>query len=265
MARGSTQATTAGTSAQNLSNGLETNSNSLYGALAPELQTEAAHPAGYSPTDLAEMNTAAQQSAGGSQAGAVGEGSLLSSRTKNAGTADAAIADSARSSGEALSKDALDTQLHNADLKQHQQQAGLSGLEGLYGTDLGGSVSSLGQVAGDVNANTNAASQSWDWAKYLLDPAMQAAGSAAGGYLEGKGCWIAEAIYGIDNPRTHLVRAWLNGPFKQTVLGSAVMWTYVKIGRHVASVVRRSNVLRRVLEPLFDLALGKAVEVNARR
>lgn len=177
MARGSQQATTAATSAQNLSNGLQTNANALYGALAPELESEAAHPAGYAPSDLAAMNTAAQQSAGGSQAGAVGQGSLLASRTRNAGTADAAIAQSARTAGENLSKAALGTQLKNADLKQHQQQAGLSGLEGLNAEELGEGVQSLGIVPSAVNANTNAANASWDWAKYLLDPAMGAAGS----------------------------------------------------------------------------------------
>ena len=180
MARGSTQATGAATSAQNLSNSLEGNASSLYGSLAPELSAEAAHPAGYAPGDLAKMNTAAQQSAGGGQAGAVGQGSLLASRTRNAGSADAAIADSARSSGQQLSKAALGTQTKNADLKQHQQQAGLSGMENLYGANLGAGVSSLGQVAGDVNANTEAANSSWNWAKYLLDPAMQAAGGGAG-------------------------------------------------------------------------------------
>jgi hypothetical protein len=179
MARGSTQATSAATSAQTLSNGVQSNASALYGTLAPELETSVAHPAGYSPTDLAAMNTTAEQSTGGSQAGATGEGALLASRTRNAGTADAAIAESARTAGQQLSSDALKTQVSNAALKQHQHDEALSGLEGLYGTDLGAGVSALGQVANNVNANTNAAEQSWDWAKYILDPAMNAAGNSA--------------------------------------------------------------------------------------
>lgn len=178
MARGSTQATGAATSAQNLSTGLESNANALYGALAPELESEAAHPAGFAPSDLAAMRTAAEQSAGGSTAGAVGQGALLASRTRNAGAADAAIGESARSAGESLSKRAVETEAQNAELKAHQQQEGLSGLEGLNAEELGQGVNALGIVPSAVNANTNAANASYDWAKYLLDPAMQAAGSS---------------------------------------------------------------------------------------
>lgn len=256
MARGSNQATGAATSAQNLSNSLQGNAASLYGTLAPELQAEAAHPAGYSPSDLAKMNTAAQQSAGGGQAGAMGQGSLFASRTRNAGSADAAIADSARSAGQNLSKAALATQIKNADLKQHQQQAGLSGLEHLYGTNVGAGVGALGEVASNVNANTNAEDASWNWSKYLLDPAMGAAGST----FKVAGCWIAEAIYGPDDARTHLVRAWLNGPFQATRIGAAVMWLYLKTGRRVARLAKRSQLVRRALKPLFDCALRKASE-----
>jgi hypothetical protein len=130
--------------AQNLSNNLTANAANLYGTAAPVLQAEAAHPQGMAPTDLAAANTAAQQSAGGSQAGAVGQGALLASRTKNAGTADAAIAKSTENAGGLLSKAALGTQLNNANLKQRQQQAGMSGLTSLYGTTLGAGENALG-------------------------------------------------------------------------------------------------------------------------
>jgi hypothetical protein len=255
MARGSQQAQTGATSAQNFSNGLQGNASSLYGELAPELQTEAAHPSGYAPADLARMDTAAQQSAGGSMAGAVGQGSLLAGRTKNAGTADAAIAESAKDTGGALARAALGSQLKNADLKSKQQQEGLSGMEGLYGMDVSGANNALGEVAGNVNANTNAANESWDWAKYILDPAMQAAGEGTGLAM---GCWIAEAIYGVNDPRTHTVRAWLNGPFRETTFGNAVMALYLAIGKQVAWVARRSFTLRLLLRPLFDRALARA-------
>lgn len=178
MARGSSQATGAATQAQNLSTGLEGNASSLYSAVAPELMTEAAHPGGYAPADMAAMDTAAQESSGGTQAAAQGQGALRASRTKNAGTADAAIAESARGAGREAAHEAVGTRVANAGLKQKQQQAGLGGLESLFGTNVSGGIGALGQVAPNVNANTNAANQSWDWAKYLLDPAMAAAGSA---------------------------------------------------------------------------------------
>lgn len=170
--------------ATGMSSGLYGQAGNLYGSLAPTLQTEAAHPAGYSPTQIASMNTAAQQSAGGSNAGAAGQGALLASRTKNAGTADAAIGQSTRQSGQNLSKAAVDTQLDNANLQQKQQQQGISGEEGLYGTDLGASQTALGL---SNSALTGAAQSSSDniWNKVLLQAMSNAqkagdAGAAGG-------------------------------------------------------------------------------------
>lgn len=179
MARGSAQADTAATSAQNLSNTYSGNASGLFGALAPMLETEAAHPAGMSAPDLAAANTSAQQSAGGSQAGATGQGALLASRTRNAGAGAAAIAKSARTSGEQLSEAGLQTRLKNATLKQQQQQAGMSGLGNLFSENLSGGNQALGIVPQAVNANTNAENASWDWSKDLLGPLLGAAGAAA--------------------------------------------------------------------------------------
>ena len=172
MGRGSDQATGAATSAQNLSNEYGANASGIFSSLAPELMSEAAHPAGMAPTDLAATNTAAQQSAGGGQSAAVGQGALLAGRTRNAGSADAAIAKSTETTGQNLSRAALQTQLKNVALKQQQQQEGQKGLEGLYGQNAGESVGALGQVASNVNANTNAENASWDWAKDVMDPLM---------------------------------------------------------------------------------------------
>jgi hypothetical protein len=97
----------------------------------------------------------------------------MAARTRNAGVSDAATAASAKSAGQTLGKENLGVDLANEQLKQQQRNQATSGLEGLYGTNTGASVNSLGQVAENVNANTNAASQSWDWAKYLLDPALK--------------------------------------------------------------------------------------------
>lgn len=179
MARGSTQANTAATSAQGLSNTLQGNSQALYGSLAPQLESEAANPQGYGPSDMAAMNTAAQQSAGGTQAAATGQGALLAGRTKNAGTADAAIASSARSAGQQASQRAVQNQAGNAQEKAHQQQAGLTGLEGLTNAQTNASIGALGQVAPNVNASTNAANASWDWSKDLFDPILQAQAAGA--------------------------------------------------------------------------------------
>ena len=178
MARGSQAATGAATQATDLSKTYAGNAGGLYSALAPELMSEAAHPSGMAPADLSAAGTAAQQSAGGSMAGATGQGALLAARTRNAGAPAAAIGASARGAGEDLSKRAVDTQMQNASLKEKQRQGALSGMQSLTGLETGAGNQALGQVAGDVNANTNAEDQSWSWAKYLMAPAMGAAGQS---------------------------------------------------------------------------------------
>ena len=187
MSRGSDTATAAATNAGNLSTGLEGNASNIYSTLAPTLQAEASHPQGISPTDLAAMNTDAKQTAGGVTAGATGQGALLAARTRNAGGADAAIASGARAAERGASESDLKTGIANEELKQHQQQSGLSGLEQLYGEGLTGGIQSAGQIAPDVNADVNAQNASWDWAKDILAPVLQASGQAAGLALQKKG------------------------------------------------------------------------------
>lgn len=182
MARGSSQANTAATTGNQFAQADAGNASSLFSTLAPTLQAEAAHPAGMAPTDIAAADTAGQQSTGGSQGAALGQGMLRAARTRNAGGADAAIGASSRAAGENLSEAALTTRLKNATLKQQQQQSGIHGLEGLFGENLTAGNQALGQVAGNVNASTNAENASWDWAKDLFTPILSAAGSGAAAF-----------------------------------------------------------------------------------
>lgn len=126
------------------------------------------------------METGAQQSAGGSQSGAVGQGGLYAARTRNKGGAAAAIADASRGAGQQLSKNLLGIRSANANLKNEQQQAGISGLSNLTGLETGASNNALSNVAGLSNANTNAENASYDWAKDIFDPILQAASGSKG-------------------------------------------------------------------------------------
>lgn len=178
MARGDQQAQGAAGQANSNANSFFGNANSIYGNLAPSLVSEAAHPAGYAPTDESALETGAQESAGGSQAGAVGQGGLYAARTRNAGGPAAAIADASRGAGQQLSSNLLGIRSANANLKEGQRQSALSSLAGLYGTNASASNSALGDVASNVNANNGAVSNSWDWAKDILDPVLAAGGGA---------------------------------------------------------------------------------------
>ena len=165
MGRGNDQAQAAATSASNMSGTLAGNAGALYSTLAPSLEATMAAPQGFSPTDMAKMDTATMQTAGGSQAAAQGAGALRAARTGNLGGSDAAMAKAARTGGEIASEGALATQIKNAALKQQQRELATRGLESLYGTNTGASVNALGQVASNINANTDAENASWDWTK----------------------------------------------------------------------------------------------------
>jgi hypothetical protein len=185
VARGSTAAQTATNTANSFANTYGANAQGIFGDLAPTLESQMANPQGFSPTDLAAMSTSAQQSAGGTQAGAVGQGLLRAARTRNAGGADAAIEASARHAGEQLSQAGLTARLKNAAEKSRQQSQAEGELGNLYGTNVAGGNQALGEVAANVNANTNAENASWDWAKDLMDPILQAASTGAGMAVHG--------------------------------------------------------------------------------
>lgn len=124
--------------------------------LEPTLLSDINNPQGYGTAGLAQMNTAAQQSAGGSTAGAVGSGFRRAARTGNAGGFDAAAAEVARSGQREAGQRAVEIAGSNERLKQEQRSNAIKGLEGLYGEDLGGSLKAMGLVPEDIKAQTEA-------------------------------------------------------------------------------------------------------------
>jgi len=72
-------------------------------------------------------------------------------------------------------------------------------------------------------------------------------------------CWIAETLYGIDAPRTLLVRSWLTASYqRRDLMGRVVVPLYSRFGVAVADVLRRRPVLQLVFRPLFDAAVRRA-------
>jgi hypothetical protein len=258
MARGNSTAQSSATTAQSNSSNQLGSAGQISSLLVPTLENQIANPQGINPTDMAALRTSNMQGAGGSEAAAVGQGALQAARTRNAGAAPSAIASGIRGAGENLSQANLDTNLANQKTKLAQQTSAENGLGSLYGTTLNAGNTALSDVAPLVNANTNAINSSYDWASSLLDPALSAGATVGAAAL--KNCWIAEAIYGADDPRTHLLRFWLNGPFAKSLTGAAVMAVYRAVGRPVAWMTSRSALVRTALTPLFDAALQRACE-----
>jgi hypothetical protein len=81
---------------------------------------------------------------------------------------------------------------------------------------------------------------------------------ASAGLTSGESCWIAEALWGIDDARTHVVRWWLNHEFASHWYGAMVMWAYRRWGRQIAARVERKGLLYCLLKPVFEHALNCA-------
>lgn len=114
-----------------------------------------------------------------------------------------------------------------------------------------GAGSNVGTTANEITQAGNS------WMGLVGGLANSAATGA--GIAVGK-CWIAEAVYGYNDLRTFMVRAWLNGPFSDRWYGKVTMAIYGTIGRPVASCVRSSAILRRLFKPLFDRAFRHAAD-----
>lgn len=149
----------------NTASGLEGSSageaGNLYSTLVPQFEQEASGTEGFSPTDIANMNTASQQSLGGGVASAVGTGAERAAANRNSGSMAPSLDEASRNATKQLSTNALDVQNANAQLKQKNKQAGIQGEENLFNTENQDVLSSLGLQNQSTNALTNAGNSGW--------------------------------------------------------------------------------------------------------
>lgn len=117
----------------------------------------------------------------------------------------------------------------------------LGGVAGQYNpAGFANSATGAGSAASTTANEITQAGQSW---MGLVSGALGAAGTAAAG------CWIAAACFdGWDDPRTHAVRAYLFGPFRQKWYGRIITNLYLKYGERTA----RQPILVSLLRPLFQ-------------
>ncbi len=240
-------------SAQGLSKTYSANAGANSNILTPTLNQMATNPLGFGQQTKNDMNTAALQSAGGAAAGIVGQENLQAARTNNAGAFAPAAAQAGHDATTQLSDAALNVQNKDAILKQTQQQEGLQGLQNMYNTNVGAGENALGLSNNALSVKNAADEQTFNqWYKPF---ATVVGGGAQVRSAALMGCWIAEAVYGVDDVRTHKVRAYLNGAFRKTLRGDLTMRLYIAVGRQVAWCVRRSALLRSLFRPVFDSAL----------
>lgn len=160
MAKGNKAGVKAGNDAADTAaktgSALQSRAMSLQDTLEPQLEHDIQAPTGFAPGDLAAMNTAAQEGAGGATAGAVGAMGAQAARTRNRGAFTAAADEAARSGQRQAAQSGVAIQGANANLKAEQRASALRAKQGLFGSDLSGSLQAMGLVPGDINAATHA-------------------------------------------------------------------------------------------------------------
>ena len=78
-----------------------------------------------------------------------------------------------------------------------------------------------------------------------------------------KACWIAEALYGVEDPRTHLLRAWLSSRYDARRAGWPLIALYATAGRQVAALISRGLLPRAPFRLLFDALVERALDDSA--
>jgi hypothetical protein len=177
-------------------------SDKLFNSLFPTVQGDILNPQGYGQGDMAAMNTAVGQAAGGAAGAEQGRSELNAARTRNIGGFQAGSDEAAREGMRTNAAGALSVQGKNADMKQNQRAAGIKEMSNMFGMSqdellkamglsnqalgegnqaIGQGNSAVGTGVGAVNAGTNAGNNGWfQNMMALLNAGSRGAGAAAG-------------------------------------------------------------------------------------
>jgi hypothetical protein len=150
-------AKTAGTTAA----GYGSTAQGIGNQVIPTLERDVNNAPGLTPTQQNAQLVAGEQGAGGAAAGITGQAGLNAMRTRNTGATSSVLDQAARSKAQILSQNALGVQNRNANLQQQQRAQGLQGLEGMYGTDVGAQLKSMGIQDQDLNTAISAGNSGW--------------------------------------------------------------------------------------------------------
>lgn len=77
-------------------------------------------------------------------------------------------------------------------------------------------------------------------------------------------CRVAEALYGVSDPRTLLLRGWLAAVRAEKQRGWPLVELYKRIGPTVADLIHAGRLPRGAFLPLFDFLADKALNRWAR-
>lgn len=130
-------------------------------------------------------------------------------------------------------------------------QGQIPGMEGNVASEAGGQ-------ANQQLGTQEQAAQTPGFADMLTQSLISAGGQVGSAAITK--CWIAAAVFdGWDDPRTHLVREWIFGPFASSgVIPLMVSKAYMRYGERVAALLHRYQKLKWPFRKLMELALRKA-------
>ena len=77
-------------------------------------------------------------------------------------------------------------------------------------------------------------------------------------------CWVAEALYGVEDPRTLVLRAWLTAIHRERRPGWLLVELYRRFGLKTADLIRAGRLPRRAFLPVFDRLAVRAFDAAAR-
>lgn len=135
------------------------------GQLSPFLENELTNPQGLGQQQLSQIQTQGGQATAGALGQAKEAATLNASRTGNTAAVPGVIDNTTRSAMQQQSNNVLNTNLENSELKEKQQQEGASGLNSLYGTDVGAALKAMGLEDETINA--------WTQGRSAVDNAQQ--------------------------------------------------------------------------------------------
>ncbi len=158
--------------------------------LFPFLTNEVTNPQGFGTDTLNQILTQGGEAAAGGTGAAAEAANLNASRTGNTAAVPGIIDATARNAMKQQSTNALDTNIQNAMLKQKQQQAGASGLSGLYSEDQNAALKAMG-LQNETLGEWTKADQTGPGAQFM-DPFLGALGSTLG-----KGIGSGTALAGL--------------------------------------------------------------------
>jgi hypothetical protein len=192
-----------------------------------------------------------------------GELQSQSTRTHMNSAADAATAASAAQQNTRNLSSSLasaDQSRINSEAQYNQSALGATATPINAESSLYGTAGTQASSALNTQAGASQTPGFWDtvgdtFAKGLGSAPSNVASIAAGG------CWIAATLYdGWGDPRVHLLRAWIFGPFARTFWGNILSRLYTAHGEKIAAFIKHNKFGRRIAQAIFDKALIRARE-----